>query len=107
VRNPGINSILLAACVLLLSTVAVLAHDKWWNGKEVDPSTKRYCCGDHDIKHLEPNQVRVVPGGYKLEDTGEVIPEDRTQPSPDGEYWVFRWGIDNQTQCFFAPLMGT
>jgi hypothetical protein len=93
------------ALFLLLGLAGVAqAHDKWWDGREVDPSTKRFCCGDNDIKHLTREQVKVVPGGYRLEDTGEIVPHDRTQPSPDGEYWVFRWGSPMQTQCFFAPI---
>ena len=80
------------------------AHDKWWNGREVDPTTKRYCCGDNDIKHLAKEQVKLVPGGYQLADTGEFVAAERTQPSIDGEYWVFRWGNPVQVQCFFAPV---
>ena len=84
--------------------VPALAHDKWWNGREIDPATKRYCCGDNDVKHLEKTQVHVVPGGYRLDDTGETVPETRAQPSFDGEFWVFRWGNPVVTQCFFAPV---
>ena len=40
-------------------------------------------------------------------DTGEIVTQDHAQPSPDGEYWVFRWGDPVRTQCFFAPLQGT
>ena len=89
--------------LLALATPAA-AHDKWWNGRDVDPATKRYCCGDNDIKHLTREEVKVVPGGYQLGDTGEFVPQARTQPSVDGEYWVFRWGSPLQTQCFFAPV---
>ena len=95
------------ALFALCLTVPALAHEKWWDGKEVDPETKRYCCGDNDIKHLTREQVKVVPGGYRLADTGEIVPHERTQPSPDGEYWVFRWGSPVQTQCFFAPFGAT
>ena len=94
----------LALIVLLAATPAV-AHDQWWNGKEVDPVTKRVCCGQSDAKHLERTEVHVVPGGYELDDTGEIVAESRTQPSVDGEFWVFRWG--GGTQCFFAPFNGT
>src|SRR4051812_32380301 len=82
---------------------AARAHDAWWNGKEIDPATKRYCCGQNDVKHLDRSEVRVTREGYRI-DTGEVIPFDRAQPSPDGEYWRFTWG--GQTQCFFAPPEG-
>ena len=88
---------------IVIATPAA-AHDRWWNGKEVDPATKRYCCGDNDVTHLTREDVKVVPGGYRLADTGEVVGQSRAQPSPDGEYWVFRWGSPKQTQCFFAPI---
>jgi hypothetical protein len=96
-----------AIAIILLALASLSparAHDAWWNGKEVDPATKRMCCGDNDVKHLTREQVKAVPGGYLLQDTGEIIPEARAQPSPDGEYWVFRWGSPIQTQCFFAPV---
>ena len=89
---------------LLALAAPAAAHEKWWNGKEVDPATKRYCCGDNDIKHLTREQVKVTPEGFQLGDTGEIVPHARTQPSPDGEFWVFRWGSPVQTQCFFAPV---
>jgi hypothetical protein len=89
---------------LALGSTSALAHEKWWDGKEVDPVTKRYCCGDNDIKHLEPSEVHVRPDGYKLDDSGETVPYAQAQPSPDGEYWVFRWGNPVRTQCFFAPV---
>ncbi len=90
--------------LLLAFAAPASAHDKWWNGKEVDPATKRYCCGDNDAKHLTREEVKIVPGGYQLGDTGEVVPQNRTQPSVDGEFWVFRWGDPIRTQCFFAPI---
>ena len=94
----------LPVLALLALATPASAHDKWWSGREVDPATQRYCCGDNDIKHLTKEEVKLVPGGYRLGDTGEFVPETRTQPSVDGEYWVFRWGNPVQTQCFFAPI---
>lgn len=91
----------------LFSAGPALAHDKWWNGKEVDPITKLYCCGDNDVLHLTREQVKIVKDGYQLVDTGEFIPYSRAQPSVDGEYWVFRWGYPKKTQCFFAPFGGS
>lgn len=82
------------------------AHDAWWNGREVDPITKKACCGDNDAKHLDRNEITIVKDGYRLADTGEVVPFAKAQPSPDGEFWVFRWGSPVETQCFFAPVNG-
>jgi hypothetical protein len=93
------------ALLVLLAAVPAAAHDFWANGKEVDPVTKRVCCGQSDAKLLDQTEVHIVPGGYELDDTGEVVPYDHAQPSVDGRYWVFRWG--GGTQCFFAPFNGT
>lgn len=90
--------------VLLMLGVAH-AHSFWANGQEVDPITKRVCCGRADAKMLPKSEVHAVAGGYKLDDTGEIVPYDHAQPSVDGQYWVFRW--NHQTQCFFAPFNGT
>ncbi len=90
---------------LLMMGGSAMAHEFWANGAEVDPWTKRVCCGEHDAKILQPAQVRVTREGYLLSDTGETIAFDRTQPSPDGKIWAFRWA--GETQCFFAPPENT
>lgn len=107
-RHLGLGAIaalfVLGSLFAGLSSGPALAHDKWWNGREIDPATRRYCCGDNDVKHLDKEQVHITAQGYKLDDTGETVPFGRAQPSVDGEYWVFRWGSpEKQTQCFFAP----
>lgn len=79
-------------------------HDTWLNGKEVDPRTKRMCCGNNDTKLLDDSQVHAVKGGFLIDDTGEIVPYDREQPSPDGRYYISRWG--GSTACFFGPLQG-
>lgn len=91
--------------VLLMMGGGVSAHEFWANGIEVDPATKRACCGEHDAFQLAPEKVRVTRDGYRLEDTGETIAFHRAQPSPDGKIWAFRWG--GETQCFFMPPENT
>jgi hypothetical protein len=98
---------LLFVGLFCLAAGPAAAHNHWWNGKEVDPVTKRVCCGDNDAKHLDKSEVQVVKGGYRLLDTGEFVPFAHAQPSVDGEYWVFRWGNPRKTQCFFAPAPAT
>ena len=50
-----------------------------------------------------------LEAGYRLLDTNELISFSRTQPSPDGEYWVCRWGegtrTGKETKCFFGSEM--
>lgn len=94
---------IIAALLMMGGTAA--AHEFWANGAEVDPSTKRVCCGKHDAFVLAPDKVHVTKDGYQLDDTGEVIAFHRAQPSPDGKIWAFRWA--GQTQCFFAPPENT
>ena len=82
------------------------AHDFWLDGHKVDPVTRNYCCGASDCTPLSKDQVRVEQNGYRLLDTNEVVDFSRAQPSPDGEYWVCRWGGGTkggeETKCFFG-----
>jgi hypothetical protein len=84
---------------------AVAAHDFWIDGKKVDPITKKLCCGENDCKMISLEIAHVTRVGYRLDDTGETIPWHRVQISPDGAMWRCRWG--GQTQCFFAPPLGS
>lgn len=87
-----------------------LGHDQWADGEDVPEYVKSSCCGKSDAHHLQPEQVHVVSGGYRVEGYREVIPEGRMQPSPDGEFWVFYRDLPNGDQssvyCFFGPLKG-
>jgi len=80
------------------------AHDEWLNHRQVDPLTKRLCCSQADCHPVDASLVHATNGGYRLDDTGEIIEYDRAQPSPDGFYWACRW--NHMTQCLFAPPMG-
>jgi hypothetical protein len=81
------------------------AHDFWIDGKAVDPITKKLCCGEGDCKVISLSLAHVTHVGYRLDDTGETIPWHRVQISPDAAMWRCRWG--GQTQCFFAPPLGS
>jgi hypothetical protein len=94
-----------AGCLLLsIALRSAHAHDYWSNGKRVDPVTKNLCCDGGDTKELDPHTVIEEQGGFRLLDTGEFIPFDRVQPSPDNSIWASRWGFPRpSTQCFFYP----
>lgn len=98
-----------AAFALLLGASGASAHDFWKNGEKVDPVTKNFCCGAGDCRAMQKNEVRVERYGYRLLDTNELISFGRAQPSPDGEYWVCRWGEGTrsgvETKCFFSGEM--
>jgi hypothetical protein len=81
------------------------AHDFWMDRQKVDPLTKHLCCGENDCKIVPSEIAHVTPNGYRLDDSGETIPWDHVQISPDGYMWRCRWG--GETQCFFAPPPGS
>jgi hypothetical protein len=99
------------SCFLLASTSPVWSHDQWADGSSVPAWVKSKCCGVSDAHHLRPEQVHQVAGGYLVDGHVGVIPLSQTDPSQDGEYWIFgvRVWTDNaetigQVHCFFVPL---
>lgn len=80
------------------------------------------CCGggpDGDCYALEPGEVEITAGGYRIRSTGEVIPYGRarvTPPEGGGSYHRCSPGGDRskatfgQTStagtCFWAPTPG-
>jgi hypothetical protein len=93
------------ALIVMAFVPRASAHDFWIDGRHVDPATKKLCCGENDCRMVPLETAHVTHDGYRLEDTDEVIPWSRVQPSPDGAMWRCRWG--GQTQCFFAPPLGS
>ncbi len=90
------------ALIFLLWSADAQAHDFWSNGRKVDPITKQLCCSGSDTTQLSIKMIEIEKDkGIKLLDTGELIPFDRVQPSPDDNIWVSRWG--GSTKCFFYP----
>lgn len=86
------------------------AHDRWLTGEAVPEWVKAACCGVADIHHMRPDQVHIVQGGYRFDGFGELIPEAKMQPSPDGEFYIFYRDLDGGRQssayCVFGPLRG-
>jgi hypothetical protein len=88
------------------------AHDQWADGSPVPAWVKSKCCGERDVHHLKPEQVHRVDGGYLVDGHDGVIPLSQTDPSQDGDYWIFgstvRSGDDppkiGDVRCFFIPL---
>jgi hypothetical protein len=82
------------------------AHDLWRNGQPVPEWVKAACCGASDAHNLPDEAVKSVPGGYVFEGWDEVIPYARTQPSPDGTYWIFynRSEGAHALYCVFVPV---
>jgi hypothetical protein len=88
------------------------AHDKWADGSTVPAWVKSKCCGERDVHHLQPEQVHKVDGGYLVDGHDGVIPLSQTDPSQDGDYWIFGstvWSGNGppkigDVRCFFVPL---
>lgn len=102
------NRILLAAAIACIG-MPVLAHE-WY------PAS---CCSSADCYALEPGEVEITAGGYRIRSTGEVIPYGRarvTPPEGGGSYHRCSPGGDRskatfgQTStagtCFWAPTPG-
>jgi len=98
------KTLLWALALTLVAWDGASSHDFWINGKNVDPITKKLCCGESDCKLVPTDAVHVTSEGYKFDDVPYVVPMARAQVSPDGKYWRCIWG--GEVQCFFAPPFG-
>jgi len=45
-----------------------------------------HCCRNQDCAQISEDDVMALQGGWGVKATGEVIPYDTAQPSPDGSY---------------------
>ena len=108
----------------LIMITPALSHEWWGNGTEVDPVTKRNCCGKSDCKVLDEKTLirRVgaqgiyikfpnpVPPNKYVKDSYQktieaIIPYKRVQPSPDGKYWACISPIGDVI-CYWEPNSG-
>jgi hypothetical protein len=89
------------------------AHgDAQWiaDSNQRDPVTGLLCCGAEDCDPLPGDRVKIVPGGYFLIDSEEMIEQQRVLPSQTGDYWRCRYtfgDMEGKTRCFFAPVPGS
>lgn len=85
------------------------AHDHWINqNKLVDPVTGAWCCDERDCEMIPAGGVTPVEGGYKIEDTGEVIELKRViWKSMDGRWWRCRFSESHPTRCLIGPPPGS
>ena len=93
-----------AMCIAVAT--AASAHD--WYEDRIDPQTKFKCCGGSDCRAIPSSSVRSrIDGGYIYLPHNFIIPKDRVQESPDGQYHICEntYVITNQLylRCFFAP----
>lgn len=97
---------LIFTAMCIATATAASAHD--WYEDKVDPQTKFKCCGGSDCRAIPRSSVRSrIDGGYTYLPHNFIIPRDRVQESPDGQYHICEstYVVTNQLywRCFFAP----
>ena len=92
---------LLLACLFLMVTSDVFAHDSWISRGGHRNAAGEWCCGEGDCFMIPSESVHVTDRGYSLPNS-ETVPYSEAQPSPDGAYWRCK-RPDGTRRCFFAP----
>lgn len=83
----------------MLVCTPTFAHD-WLDGKR--GSGGDLCCGQNDCREVHARHVSLPAPGYRVIETGELVPESEALPSPDGKFWRCFWG--GSMRCFFSPI---
>jgi hypothetical protein len=100
--------------VLTLGSTAAFAHgDASWI--MTDPAT-RHCCGRDDCGPDIESLVQVIPGGWRILDTGQIFLRSTPEnifPSVDKSFWtcrehkapddLFPYTHDRWVRCLFVP----
>jgi hypothetical protein len=93
------RSILLAATIVAPAS----AHEVY----------SRHCCRGTDeggdCHPISDDDVRATPRGWFLKDTGQIIPYDQTEISPDGRFHGcdLHWRGHLRYRCLYVPLQGS
>lgn len=112
-RNTGLIllGIMLGLIILFAVIFPAAAHDdaQWIEDQGLKNSFGTPCCGIDDCKQLAPTDLTVTPQGYRVNETGEIIPFGLVLPfSPDGRPW--RCEANKQTKatrCLLVPPPGS
>lgn len=92
---------------LVCFCTSAFAHDLLADGEPVPTWVKRQCCGVSDAHHLRPEQIHVVPGGYRFDGYDSIVAEQRILPSPDGAAWIFyRTYPDGSQSTLYCAFLG-
>lgn len=115
---------LVAVFLCLAPVMHAFAHS--WYSEKHDPVTHKACCGIRDCNKivLTPENYTPVEGGFRIRLTMEqarlinptrldpvdiFVPDERVQPSENGDYHLCIPNYNGSTQgdfyCFFAPGM--
>jgi hypothetical protein len=100
-----------AALALLLTTVAVQAHEAQPTAAMPQGWTYPFaCCASYDCRQAGKGEVTERPDGYHTPNDVISYGDKRVRPSPDGEFhWcAHQSGLDaGKTICLFVPDRGT
>jgi hypothetical protein len=107
VTRPLMTSLIrfaLALVVFVLAGFAIATAHPAPSGWNYPP----HCCHNQDCVQISDDAVMATQGGWGVKATGEVIPYDAVQPSPDGSFhrcsprFADTHEID-RTICLFVP----
>ena len=103
-----LKHITLLLCALIgITSVPVIAHERWADGSEIPAWVSQYCCGVADAHRHTLRQIYKVEGGWRVEGYAHTIPDERVLPSQDGDVWLFYKaypdGYQSTPFCFFIP----
>ena len=98
---------LLICALISITSVPVIAHERWADGSSIPAWVSSYCCTVADAHQLTVSQIYRVEGGWRAAGYNHLIPEDRVLPSQDEHVWLFYRTVDGGYQstpfCFFVP----
>jgi hypothetical protein len=99
-----VRAVASVACVAFLSLASRAgAHDA--------PSGWSYapeCCSNRDCQQISDTDVSMVPGGWRIKATGEVIAQTQARQSRDGHFHrcSAEGRIETRTLCLYVPDFG-
>ena len=102
-----LKHIALLCGLISITSVPVIAHERWADGSPIPAWVGQYCCSVADAHQLTVSQIYRVEGGWRAAGYNHLIPDDRVLPSQDGYVWLFYRTLDDGYQstvtCFFVP----
>lgn len=66
------------------------------------------CCSNQDCRQVSDDAISSVPGGWRINATGEIFRQREVKPSQDGHFHrcSAMGKLDAHTYCLYVPPMG-